>query len=200
MADTLARPVAALIDAFSRLPGIGPKTASRLTFYLLREPDGLAEALADALHELRSGTIVCQQCFNIAEESPCALCGDSARDHSTICVVEEPLDVLAVERAGEYHGIYHVLHGALSPINGVFPEKLKIAELVERVQAGHPREVILATNPSLEGENTAAYVYQQLAPLGARVTRLARGLPVGGDLEYTDEVTLARAFEGRRAM
>jgi recombination protein RecR len=200
MADTLARPVAALIDAFSRLPGIGPKTASRLTFYLLREPDGLAEALADALHELRAGTIVCQQCFNIAEESPCALCGDSARDHSTICVVEEPLDVLAVERAGEYHGIYHVLHGALSPINGVFPEKLKIAELVERVQAGHPREVILATNPSLEGENTAAYVYQQLAPLGARVTRLARGLPVGGDLEYTDEVTLARAFEGRRAM
>ena len=200
MADTLARPVAALIDAFSRLPGIGPKTASRLTFHLLREPDGLAEALADALHELRAGTIVCQQCFNIAEESPCALCGDSARDHSTICVVEEPLDVLAVERAGEYHGIYHVLHGALSPINGVFPEKLKIAELVERVQAGHPREVILATNPSLEGENTAAYVYQQLAPLGARVTRLARGLPVGGDLEYTDEVTLARAFEGRRAM
>ena len=200
MADTLARPVAALIDAFSRLPGIGPKTASRLTFYLLREPDGLAETLADALHELRAGTIVCEQCFNIAEESPCALCGDLARDHSTICVVEEPLDVLAVERAGEYHGIYHVLHGALSPINGVFPEKLKIAELVERVRAGHPREVILATNPSLEGENTAAYVYQQLAPLGAHVTRLARGLPVGGDLEYTDEVTLARAFEGRRAM
>jgi recombination protein RecR len=200
MAQTLARPVADLIEAFSRLPGIGPKTASRLTFYLLREQNGLAESLADALHGLQTGTVICEQCFNIAEQSPCVICADPGRDHSTVCVVEEPLDVLAIERTGEYRGVYHVLHGALSPIHGVYPEKLRIAELVDRARAGHPGEIILATNPSLEGENTAAYVHQQLAPLGLKVTRLARGLPVGGDLEYTDEVTLARAFEGRRAM
>ena len=200
MAQTLARPVADLIEALSRLPGIGPKTASRLTFYLLREPDGLALTLAEALQGLRTGTVVCEQCFNIAEHSPCAICADEGRDRATICVVEEPLDVLAIERTGEFHGVYHVLHGALSPINGVYPEKLRIAELVDRVRAGQPAEVILATNPSLEGENTAAYVHQQLAPLGVKITRLARGLPVGGDLEYTDEVTLARALEGRRSM
>jgi recombination protein RecR len=200
MSQMLARPVADLIEVFSRLPGIGPKTASRLTFYLLREPEGLAVALAEALQALRTGTVICASCFNVAEQSPCAICDDPARDHSTICVVEEPLDVLAVERTAEYHGVYHVLHGALSPINGVYPEKLRIAELVDRVRADRPLEVILATNPSLEGENTAAYVYGQLASSGVRVTRLARGLPVGGDLEYTDEVTLARALEGRRAM
>src|SRR5512135_2386682 len=187
MAQTLARPVADLIEAFSRLPGIGPKTASRLTFYLLREQDDLAETLADALRALRAGTVICERCFNIAEQSPCAICADPARDQGTICVVEEPLDVLAVERTGEYQGVYHVLHGALSPINGVYPEKLKIAELVDRVRGARPREVILATNPSLEGENTAAYIFQQLGSLGVKVTRLARGLPVGGDLEYTDE-------------
>ncbi len=200
MAQTLARPVAELIEVFSRLPGIGPKTASRLTFYLLREQEGLAEALAEALQVLHSGTVICERCFNIAEQSPCAICSDPTRDQATVCVVEEPLDVLAVERTGEYSGVYHVLHGALSPINGVFPEKLKIAELVDRVRTTAPREVILATNPSLEGENTAAYIYQQLGPLATSVTRLARGLPVGGDLEYTDEVTLARALEGRRSM
>jgi recombination protein RecR len=200
MSQTLARPVAELIEVFSRLPGIGPKTASRLTFYLLREQDGLAEALAEALNVLRSGTVICERCYNIAEESPCALCADPERDQGTICVVEEPLDVLAVERTGEYRGVYHVLHGALSPIDGVYPEKLRIAELINRVRQGQVREVILATNPSLEGENTAAYVHQQLAALGPSVTRLARGLPMGGDLEYTDEVTLARALEGRRSM
>jgi recombination protein RecR len=200
MSQALARPVADLIEAFSRLPGIGPKTASRLTFFLLREPEELAIALAGALQALRTGTVLCEYCFNVAEQSPCAICADQTRDHSTICVVEEPLDVLAVERTGTYRGVYHVLHGALSPIDGVYPEKLRIAELVERMQSKRPRELILATNPSLEGENTAAYIHQQVAGFSVVVTRLARGLPVGGDLEYTDELTLARALEGRRLM
>jgi recombination protein RecR len=200
MAQTLAKPVADLIAAFSRLPGIGPKTASRLTFFLLREGGDLTQALAEALLALRSGTVQCEQCFNIAEGSPCPICADVARDHKVICVVEEPLDVLAVERTGAYRGVYHVLHGALSPINGIYPEKLRIAELVDRVKTDQPSEVILATNPSLEGENTSAYIHQLLLTAEVKVTRLARGLPVGGDLEYTDEVTLARALEGRRAM
>ena len=200
MAQTLARPVANLIEILSRLPGVGPKTASRLTFYLLREPNGLAIALAEALEALSAGTVLCDRCFNVAEASPCPICADPARDQQLICVVEEPMDVLAVERTGAFRGAYHVLHGALSPIDGIYPEKLKIAELVERVRTTHPREVILATNPSLEGENTAAYIYQQMLATGVPITRLARGLPVGGDLEYTDEVTLSRAIEGRRAM
>jgi recombination protein RecR len=200
MPQLLPRPVADLIEVLSRLPGIGPKTASRLTFYLLREPSGLAQSLAEALAALQNGTVLCENCFNIAEHSPCTICADVGRDQGSICVVEDPLDVLAVERTGEYRGVYHVLHGALSPIDGIYPEKLRIAELTARVRATSPHEVILATNPSLEGENTAAYIYQQLTPLGVKVTRLARGLPVGGDLEYTDEVTLARALEGRRAM
>jgi recombination protein RecR len=200
MAQTLARPVADLIEAFSQLPGIGPKTASRLTFYLLRNTNGLALRLAEALQALSTGTLLCERCYNVAEQSPCPICSDPARDQGTICVVEEPLDVLAIERTGAYRGVYHVLHGVLSPINGIYPEKLRIEELIARVHESRPREVILATNPSLEGENTAAYIYQQLLPLGVHVTRLARGLPVGGDLEYADEVTLARALEGRRAM
>lgn len=200
MSQMLARPVSNLIELLSRLPGIGPKTASRLTFYLLREPDGLAEALSTALAALGAGTVLCQRCFNIAEQSPCPICADLSRDQTLICVVEEPMDVLAIERTGAYRGTYHILHGALSPIDGVYPEKLRIAELVERVRVGKPREIILATNPSLEGENTAAYIYQQLQMSGVDVTRLARGLPVGGDLEYTDEVTLSRALEGRRSM
>jgi recombination protein RecR len=169
MPQMLVRPVADLIEAFSRLPGIGPKTASRLTFYLLREQEGLALALAEALQALRAGTVLCEQCFNIAEHSPCGICADSSRDHKAVCVVEEPLDVLAIERTGEYKGVYHVLHGALSPIDGVYPEKLRIAELIARVRADQPREIILATNPSLEGENTASYIYQQLANVGCRV-------------------------------
>jgi recombination protein RecR len=200
MAQTLARPVANLIDLLARLPGVGPKTASRLTFYLLREPNGLADALAEALGALSSGTVECSRCFNIAEESPCPICGDAARDQSLICVVEEPMDLLAIERTGSYRGVYHVLHGALSPIDGVYPEKLRITELIERVRESQPREVILATNPSLEGENTAAYIYQQLGNVETPITRLARGLPMGGDLEYADEVTLSRAIEGRRSM
>lgn len=200
MAQTLARPVANMIDLLARLPGIGPKTASRLTFYLLREPSGLAGALAEALEGLSKGTVLCEQCFNVAEQSPCPLCADPGREHSLICVVEEPMDVLAIERTGAFRGAYHVLHGALSPIDGIYPEKLRITELVARVVQTHPREVILATNPSLEGENTAAYIHQLLVGTGVPITRLARGLPVGGDLEYTDEVTLSRAMEGRRAM
>jgi recombination protein RecR len=200
MAQLMARPVADLIEALARLPGIGPKTASRLTFYLLREQNGLAGRLAEALGALQSGTVLCERCFNVAEQSPCAVCADPGRDQGMICVVEEPLDVLAVERTGEYRGVYHVLHGALSPIDGMYPEKLRIAELVTRVRNTLPDEIILATNPSLEGENTAAYIFQQLQGIHARVTRLARGLPMGGDLEYADEVTLARAFEGRRSM
>lgn len=200
MAQTLARPVANLIELLARLPGIGPKTASRLTFYLLRDQSGLAAALGEALVALGSSTVLCETCYNIAESSPCPICADAGRDHGLICVVEDPLDVLAIERSGAFRGVYHVLHGALSPIDGVYPEKLRIAELVARVQREAPREVILATNPSLEGENTAAYIHQQLASTGVLITRLARGLPVGGDLEYTDEVTLSRALEGRRSM
>jgi len=200
MAQLLARPVADLIEALSRLPGIGPKTASRLTFFLLRDPDGLTLVLAEALEALRTGTVLCEQCFSVAEQSPCPICADPGRDPGMICVVEEPLDVLAIERTGGFHGVYHVLHGALSPIDGVYPEKLRIAELLARVKANPPREIILATNPSLEGENTAAYIQQALPSSDVLITRLARGLPVGGDLEYTDEVTLARALEGRRSM
>jgi recombination protein RecR len=193
-------PVLRLIEEFSRLPGIGPKTASRLTFFLLRAPTEQALSLAEALRQLRERTIFCSICFNITEESPCPICRDEGRDRSIICVVEEPLDVLAIERTREYRGLYHVLHGAISPMDGIGPEDLKIRELINRLQAEPVEEVILATNPSLEGEATAMYLHRQLSPLGVRVTHLARGLPVGGDLEYADEITLARALEGRREM
>ncbi len=198
--STIPASVTRLIEEFNRLPGIGPKTASRLTYFLLRMPDEQAKSLATALQELKDKTTVCQTCYNIAEKSPCVICSDETRDHALICVVEEPLDVLAIERTREYKGLYHVLNGAINPIEGVLPEDLKIAELVERVQDGGVREVILATNPNLEGESTAAYVQRQITGRVARITRLARGLPIGGDLEYADEVTLMRAIEGRREM
>jgi len=198
--DTTPKAVTQLVEAFAQLPGIGPKTASRLTYYLLKDPAGKAELLAGALRELKASTVFCATCFNIADASPCWICSSDTRDGSVICVVEEPLDVQAVERTREYRGRYHVLHGAISPMEGVGPDDLRIRELLDRVASGGVREVILATNPSLEGENTAMYVQKKLAGLGARVTRLARGLPVGGDLEYADEVTLARALEGRREM
>ncbi|MEP7200396.1 MAG: recombination mediator RecR, partial [Chloroflexota bacterium] len=188
------------IDEFNRLPGIGPKTASRLTYYLLRMPDEQAQSLATALAELKAQTTICQTCFNIAEQSPCVICSDETRDRALLCVVEEPLDVLAVERTREFKGLYHVLNGAINPIEGVLPEDLKIGELVRRVSSGNVREVILATNPNLEGESTAAYIQRQIAGQVGRITRLARGLPIGGDLEYADEVTLMRAIEGRREM
>ena len=197
---TVPEPVQRLVEAFSRLPGIGPKTASRLTYYLLRQPPDEAIGLADALRDLKARTRFCEVCFNITEESPCPVCKSDERDRAIICVVEEPLDVLALERTRDYRGLYHVLHGAISPMDGIGPENLKIRELLARIQVGGVREVILATNPSLEGENTAMYVHKKLAALNVKVTRLARGLPVGGDLEYADEMTLARALEGRREM
>lgn len=194
------KPVERLIEELNRLPGIGPKTASRLTFYLLRSPREQVQALAEALAQLQESIVTCSVCFNIAETSPCPICDDSQRDRSLICVVEEPLDVLAIERTREYNGVYHVLHGAISPVEGVGPEDLKIAELIRRLRTEPVREVILATNPNLEGESTAMYIFRQLASLGVRVSRLAHGLPVGGDLEYADEVTLTHALQGRREM
>lgn len=192
--------VTRLVDEFSRLPGIGPKTASRLAYYLLRAPVAQVHALGEAISTLRDRITFCSQCFNITEADPCPVCTDERRERNTVCVVEEPLDVLAIERTGEYRGLYHVLHGAISPVEGIGPDDLRIAELVGRVRVAGIREVILATNTSLEGEATAMYVQRQLLPLELRVTRLARGLPVGGDLEYADAVTLARALEGRQEM
>jgi recombination protein RecR len=198
----LPEPIQDLISALSRLPGIGPKTASRLTFHLLRAPEDLSRDLADALLNLKSGTALCKTCFNItaAGHSECEICVSAERDPSLICVVEDPLDVLALERTAGFTGRYHVLHGALSPIEGIGPEDLKIRELVERVRAGGIMEIILATNPSMEGDYTAAYLRQQLQLLDVRLTRLARGLPVGGDLEYADQNTLLRALAGRQEM
>jgi len=197
----LVEPVARLIDEFSRLPGIGPKTASRLVFYLLRAPEEQAQSLAEALRQLRERITFCSVCFNITETDPCAICTDDKRDRSVICVVEEPLDVVAIERTGDYHGLYHVLHGAIAPVEGIGPDDLHIADLLPRLEATPPvREVIVATNPNMEGEATAMYIARQLEGRGVRVTRLARGLPVGGDLEYADEVTLSRALAGRQVM
>lgn len=199
MSSALPRPVARVIDEFGRLPGIGPKTASRLAFHLLRVPKQQALALADALRELTEGLTYCERCFNIAETSPCAICVNDERDGGTICVVEEPLDVIALERTHEYRGLYHVLHGAISPVEGISPADLRIDELLARLSRESVSELILATNPSMEGDATAMYieraVHAQQRQL--RLTRLARGLPVGGDIEYADEITLARAVKGR---
>lgn len=200
MATALARPLARLIDELSKLPGIGPKSAQRLAYYILRAPIADADSLAAAVRAVKTDLRYCSICFNIAESDPCAVCAADDRDHRIVCVVEEPLDVLAVERTGQFKGVYHVLHGAISPVNGVRPDDLKIAALVERVRAGGVSELILATNPNLEGEATAMYVAQLLVGSGAQVTRLARGLPVGGDLEYADEITVSRALEGRRTL
>jgi recombination protein RecR len=199
---TLPKPVLRLIEEFQRLPGIGPKTASRLVYHLLRVPEEQAASLGQALLDLRAQTRFCSVCFNITDiaTDPCAICRDPQRDGSLLCVVEAPLDVQAVERAQGFKGRYHVLHGAISPVEGIGPENLKIRELVERVRVGEIREVILATNPSMEGEATAMYIHRQLQGLPVRVTRLARGLPVGGDLEYADETTLFKAIEGRSEM
>lgn len=188
--------VTRLVEQFSELPGIGRKTAARLTFFLLRDQTDLAERLADALRELGEQTRFCSICYNITEGDPCPICADASRDHGIVCVVEEPLDVLAIEQAGVYEGVYHVLHGVLAPSEGLFVENLRIGELLNRISSG-VREVILATNPTSEGDWTASYLLTRLRPLGVRVTRLGRGLPVGGDLEYADAVTLTRALEGR---
>ena len=195
-------PIQKLIDAFSRLPGIGPKTASRLTFYLLNAPEDLSEGLSVALHELKANTADCPICYNVTSlgRAECEICASPERDPGLVCVVEEPLDVLAMERTGGFQGRYHVLRGALSPIEGIGPEDLTIRELIERVKSGGIRELILATNPSMEGDATAMYIQQQLNVTGVKVTRLARGLPIGGDLEYADQTTLLRALMGRQEM
>jgi len=198
--SAIAKPVERLIEAFSRLPGVGPKTASRFTFYLLRGSDNLSTELAEALQQLQTEVVTCQQCYNIADESPCAICSDPLRDATTVCVVEEPLDVVALERTHEYHGLYHVLHGAISPADNIFPDDLRIRELVRRLEAEPAEELILATNPNLEGEATAAYIQRQLTGKKVRITRLARGLPVGGDLEYADAMTLSRAMAERQTI
>jgi recombination protein RecR len=198
--SALARPLARLIDELGKLPGVGPKTAQRLAYHILRTPAPDAEALAAAIRSVKTDLRYCGICFNIAETDPCAICSSDERDATVVCVVEEPLDVLAIERTGQFKGRFHVLHGAISPVNGVRPDDLKISQLVARVKQGGIEELILATNPNLEGEATSMYVAQLLAGSGARLTRLARGLPMGGDLEYADEVTVSRALEGRRAI
>ena len=198
--SALIAPVARLIEEFSKLPGVGRKTAQRLTYHMLRAPSDEARGLAAALVAVKEEVAYCSTCCNITDRGvdPCAFCADDRRDATRICVVEEPLDVLAIDRTGEYRGRYHVLHGAISPIDGIGPEQIRARELVVRVAAGGVEEVILATNPNLEGEATAMYLSRLIKPLGIRVTRIASGLPVGGDLEYADELTLGRALEGRR--
>ena len=192
-----AAPVERLIEQLCRLPGIGPKSASRLAFHLLSVPRSDAVELARAIVELKDKVRFCSICFNISEGEVCSICSDPRRDESLLCVVEEPRDVTAVERTGRFRGRYHVLGGAISPIDGVGPEELRFDELIRRLQAGEISEVIVATNPNAEGEATALYLAQLIRPLGIRVTRIASGLPVGGDLEYADEITLGRAMEGR---
>ena len=196
MAALYEGPVQVLMDEFGRLPGIGPKSAQRIVFYLLKRDRQDSDRLANALVAMKDRIGLCEECFNIAEGPRCGLCSDERRDHSVICVVEEPRDVVAIERTGEFRGRYHVLHGAIAPMDGVGPEQLHIRELLRRLDGVN--EVIVATNPNIEGEATAMYVARLLEPLNVRVSRLASGLPVGGDLEYADEVTLGRAFTGRR--
>jgi len=191
-------PVARLIDALQRLPGIGPRTAQRLTFFLLKRPVEEVRELADSLLSVKSDIVHCSRCFNVTDTDPCRICADPARDARLLCVVEEPNDLLALERTGEFRGRYHVLLGALSPLDGIGPEDLKMRELLQRLEQEPAEEVILATNPNVEGEATAIYLAKLLRPFGMRLTRIARGLPVGGDLEYADQVTLSKALEGRK--
>jgi len=193
-----AQPVARLIEEFHKLPGIGPKTAQRLTYFLIRMPQEEARALAEAILAVKDKIVLCTTCQNTTDTDPCIICRGEGRDLTKICVVAEPLDILPLERTGEYKGQYHVLHGVISPMEGIGPDDLKIRELLSRLQDGGVTEVILATNPNLEGEATSMYLQRLIAPLGIRVTRLARGLPYGADLEYADEVTLTRALENRQ--
>ncbi len=192
-----APPVARLIEAFHRLPGIGPKSAQRLTYHLIRMPQEEVEEFAAAILRVKEKVVLCDICANLAESAECVICGDLQRDRTRICIVEEPLDVVAIERARAYSGLYHVLHGVISPVNGIGPNDLKLRELLERLRDGKVTEVIVATNPNLEGEATAMYIQQLIGPLGVSVTRLARGLPSGSDIEYADDSTLAHALESR---
>jgi recombination protein RecR len=198
--NLIVEPVARLIEELGKLPGIGPKTASRLTFYLLRAEEEQSRALAQAIQDVKAQVTLCTRCFNITVDELCPICSSTSRDQSKICVVEEPLDVLAIERTGAYRGLYHVLHGHIAPLEGIYREDLKIDELLARVRAEPTDEVILATNPNTEGEATAFLLLKDLAPLGVRVTRLSRGLPTGGDLEWADPDTLGSALEGRREL
>lgn len=195
-----AAPIARLIEELHRLPGIGPKGAQRLAYHILRAPRDEAQALAEAILDVKEHVKLCHLCQNTTDVDPCLICADPARDQTVICVLEEPLDILAIERTRGYRGLYHVLHGSISPVEGVGPEQLKVRELLARLKDGVVKEVIMATNPNLEGEATAMYLGRLLQPLGVRVTRLARGLPVGGDLEYADDLTLARALENRQEL
>jgi recombination protein RecR len=189
-----------LIEELHRLPGIGPKGAQRLAYHILRASKEEAQALAEAITEVKERISLCSVCQNTTDVNPCLICADEGRERNVVCVVEEPLDILAIERSRGYKGLYHVLHGSISPMEGVGPEQLKVRELLERLRDGVVREVIMATNPNLEGEATSMYVSRLLQPLGVRVTRLARGLPMGGDLEYADDLTLARALENRQEL
>ena len=195
-----AEPIARLIEEFNKLPGIGPKSAQRLTYYLLRAPASEVGTLAEAIKNLKEKLALCSICLNITDSDPCAMCRDEERDRTKICIVEEPIDILPLERTKKYKGLYHVLHGVIAPTDGIGPDELKVKELLSRLNDGLVTEVIMATNPNLEGETTAMYLQRLIAPLGIRVTRLARGLPYGGDLEYADDVTLSRALEGRQEM
>jgi recombination protein RecR len=197
ISPSAAPPVARLIEAFHRLPGIGPKSAQRLTYHLIRMPQEEAEEFAAAILGVKEKVVLCDTCANLAESAECVICGDLQRDRTRICIVEEPLDVVAIERARAYSGLYHVLHGVISPVNGIGPNDLKLRELLERLRDGTVTEVIVATNPNLEGEATAMYIQQLIGPLGVSVTRLARGLPSGSDIEYADDSTLAHALESR---
>ncbi len=194
----VAEPIQRLIEAFERLPGIGPKSASRLAFYMLRAPNEQVQDLADAIAGLKKDIVYCSRCQNLSVTDPCAICNDPGRNQHQVCVVEDPLDVVAIERTGAYKGLYHVLHGVINPVEGIGPDDLRVDALLDRMEQEPIQEVLIATNPNMEGEATAMYLARLLHPKGVRVTRLARGLPVGGDLEYADEVTLSRALEGRR--
>ena len=200
MASNYTPPVQVLIDELGRLPGIGPKSAQRIAFHLLKVPDDDAARLAHAISDAKARVRFCERCFNVSEGSLCPICSDDGRDSSILCVVEESRDIVAVEKTGEFRGRYHVLLGAMSPLEGVGPEQLKIRELVARIEPEGVEEIILCTNPNTEGEVTAMYLARLLKPIGLKVTRIASGLPVGGDLEYADELTLGRALEGRRSV
>ena len=193
-----AEPITRVVAALSKLPGIGPKSAQRLVYHLLQSSDADVEELANSLLALKGSLTLCSRCFNVSDSDPCSICADSQRDASLLCVVERPADIPSVERTGRFNGLYHVLHGALSPARGIGPEDLRIREVVSRVRLMGVQEVILATNPTVEGEATAMYVRQQVSPLGVRVSRLARGLPFGADIEYADDITLGQAFDSRQ--